>query len=522
MQGDIADRGRRPAARRRRGCRRQLRRRVARRPLDPRPRGVPPDRASSASTSCSRRVREATRRAVEPFASCRSRPTRSTARSRTGHSREDRSARPAVAVLGGQGGRRAARRSSYVVDPRRRRGRDPRLEHVRPVPPSRELIPLFITNAIDDQPLPLYGDGLQRRDWLYRRRTTPDAIDYVLRHGATGEHVQRAGLRRDDEPRRRRGAPRAARQAVVARPPRARTGPATTGATRWTGSKLAALGWRTAVVVRGRAGGDRRLVSWRNEPWWRAARSGDWDAYYERQYGARLARRRRRPEAPCASRSPARAGGSGGRSSRALEDAPFTGLAGPIAWTRRRLRPRRPERHHALLDRDRPEVVVHAAALDRRRRLRPRPGARHRPATAMRSGVLAEATAARGIDLVHVSTNEVFDGRRDDGRGCARRPRPARSTRTARRSSPARSRRRAAYRDAAAQPGDRPTAWLYGPPGNDFPAKILAAAGRARAAGEPLKVVERRGGLADVQPRRRRGDRRAARFRATSAGSTTS
>src|SRR6185436_3020115 len=30
-----------------------------------------------------------------------------------------------------------------------------------------KLIPLFVTNAIDDQPLPLYGDGLQRRDWLY-------------------------------------------------------------------------------------------------------------------------------------------------------------------------------------------------------------------------------------------------------------------------------------------------------------------------------------------------------------------
>jgi dTDP-glucose 4,6-dehydratase len=29
-----------------------------------------------------------------------------------------------------------------------------------------KLIPLFITNAIDDQPLPLYGDGLQRRDWI--------------------------------------------------------------------------------------------------------------------------------------------------------------------------------------------------------------------------------------------------------------------------------------------------------------------------------------------------------------------
>ena len=33
------------------------------------------------------------------------------------------------------------------------------------------------------------------------------------------------------------------------------------------------------------------------------------------------------------------------------------------------------------------------------------------------------------------------------------------------------------------------TAWLFGPPGNDFPAKVLAAADRARAAGEPLRVV---------------------------------
>jgi dTDP-glucose 4,6-dehydratase len=30
-----------------------------------------------------------------------------------------------------------------------------------------KLIPLFVTNALDDRPLPLYGDGLQRREWLY-------------------------------------------------------------------------------------------------------------------------------------------------------------------------------------------------------------------------------------------------------------------------------------------------------------------------------------------------------------------
>src|SRR6185369_6668266 len=49
-----------------------------------------------------------------------------------------------------------------------------------------KLIPLFITNAIDDQPLPLYGDGLQRRDWLYVADHAA-AVDHVLRHGVSGQ-----------------------------------------------------------------------------------------------------------------------------------------------------------------------------------------------------------------------------------------------------------------------------------------------------------------------------------------------
>ena len=49
-----------------------------------------------------------------------------------------------------------------------------------------KLIPLFITNAIDDLPLPLYGDGLQRRDWLYVSDHAA-AVDHVLRRGVAGE-----------------------------------------------------------------------------------------------------------------------------------------------------------------------------------------------------------------------------------------------------------------------------------------------------------------------------------------------
>ena len=49
-----------------------------------------------------------------------------------------------------------------------------------------KLIPLFVTNAIDDLPLPLYGDGKNVRDWLYVLDNC-EAIDIVLRNGNPGE-----------------------------------------------------------------------------------------------------------------------------------------------------------------------------------------------------------------------------------------------------------------------------------------------------------------------------------------------
>jgi dTDP-glucose 4,6-dehydratase len=49
-----------------------------------------------------------------------------------------------------------------------------------------KLIPLFVTNAIDNLPLPLYGDGKNVRDWLYVLDHC-SAIDTVLHHGKEGE-----------------------------------------------------------------------------------------------------------------------------------------------------------------------------------------------------------------------------------------------------------------------------------------------------------------------------------------------
>jgi dTDP-4-dehydrorhamnose reductase len=172
----------------------------------------------------------------------------------------------------------------------------------------------------------------------------------------------------------------------------------------------------------------------------------------------------------------------------ALEGAPFTGLAGPIAWSRRDFDLDAPERIHDLLDRDRPEAVVNAAAwTDVDGCAREPDVARRRNTDAVH--VLAEATAARGIDLVQVSTNEVFDGRRTDGRGYAADDpvNPISPYGTSKLGGEIVA--TAAYRRAAANLGIVRTAWLYGPPGNDFPAKILAAAEQSAAAGKPLRVV---------------------------------
>ena len=149
-----------------------------------------------------------------------------------------------------------------------------------------KLIPLFITNAIDDQPLPLYGDGLQRRDWLYVADHAA-AVDFVLRHGQTGETYNVPG----DAERTNRdvvalllerlGKPWSLVRTVEDRPGHDRR-------YAMDGSKLAALGWRPETSFED---GLARTVDWfrANEAWWRAARSGDWDGWYQRQYAQRFA-----------------------------------------------------------------------------------------------------------------------------------------------------------------------------------------------------------------------------------------
>jgi dTDP-glucose 4,6-dehydratase len=149
-----------------------------------------------------------------------------------------------------------------------------------------KLIPLFVTNALEDRPLPLYGDGLQRRDWLFVSDHA-GAIAHVLEHGVAGEIYNLPGsaelTNREVVARLLTllGKPWSLVRSVADRPGHDRR-------YAMDGARLRSLGWANRVSF---DEGLATTVAWfRDHPdWWRAARSGDWDAYYARQYADRLA-----------------------------------------------------------------------------------------------------------------------------------------------------------------------------------------------------------------------------------------
>ena len=186
--------------------------------------------------------------------------------------------------------------------------------------------------------------------------------------------------------------------------------------------------------------------------------------------------------------------GSQGRLGRALiaalSETSLTGPGGPIAWSRPDFDLDAPAGAIRLLRHDRPDVVVHAAAwTDVEACARDPELANHRNGAA--TGVLARMCVAEGIDLVYVSTNEVFDGRRADGHGYE--PDDPTGPLNPYGASKLAGEELASAAFARGAAGSGPnlaivrTAWLFGPPGDDFPMKIIAA-GR-RAGGAALKVV---------------------------------
>jgi dTDP-glucose 4,6-dehydratase len=148
-----------------------------------------------------------------------------------------------------------------------------------------KFIPLFVTNAIEDQPLPLYGDGRQRRDWLAVEDHCA-GIEHVFVHGEPGQIYNIGGGNELENISVAElmlaylGKPKSLIRLVQDRPGHDR---------RYAVDcrKAHRLGWKPAVTFEE---GLRATVEWyrTNESWWRPIKSGEFRQYYEAQYRKRL------------------------------------------------------------------------------------------------------------------------------------------------------------------------------------------------------------------------------------------
>jgi dTDP-glucose 4,6-dehydratase len=148
-----------------------------------------------------------------------------------------------------------------------------------------KLIPLMVLNALHGDPLPVYGDGMQVRNWLYVEDFAR-GIGHVLANGEPGEAYNVGGP--DECPNvevvtriiELTGASPELLTYVKDRPGHDR---------RYSlgSEKVRALGWEAQVRF---VDGLAQTVAWYqdNAAWWEPIRSGDYREYYARQYGARI------------------------------------------------------------------------------------------------------------------------------------------------------------------------------------------------------------------------------------------
>ena len=149
-----------------------------------------------------------------------------------------------------------------------------------------KLAPFFITEAIEDRPLPVYGDGMQVRDWLYVDDHA-SAIDLVLHEGKPGEiynvggenerhniEITRMILKLLDKPE------------ILVRYVQDRPGHDRRYALSC--EKIHQLGWQPSGDLETLMA---KTVNWyrQNDWWWRKIKTGEYLEYYKRQYGERLA-----------------------------------------------------------------------------------------------------------------------------------------------------------------------------------------------------------------------------------------
>jgi dTDP-glucose 4,6-dehydratase len=144
-----------------------------------------------------------------------------------------------------------------------------------------KIIPLFITNAIDDRPLPIYGDGGAVRDYLYVEDHAR-GIDRALRDGVVGMDYnigaggETDGITVADTVLRLHGKPDSLKQFVRDRPGHDRRYAVDS-------ARLRGIGWQPRVAFQE---GMQRTVTWfvDHQDWWRPLKSGEFWEFYQRNY----------------------------------------------------------------------------------------------------------------------------------------------------------------------------------------------------------------------------------------------
>ncbi len=148
-----------------------------------------------------------------------------------------------------------------------------------------KFIPLFITNALEDKKLPLYGDGKQSRDWIHVEDHCA-GIDFLMTQGKDGEvynigggnewyNIDTAYIILDELEK-----PKSLIEHVKDREGHDR---------RYASdcTKLMLLGWKPKIKFEN---GLKDTIEWyrNNQSWWKRIKSGEFAEYYDKQYNHRF------------------------------------------------------------------------------------------------------------------------------------------------------------------------------------------------------------------------------------------
>jgi dTDP-glucose 4,6-dehydratase len=158
--------------------------------------------------------------------------------------------------------------------------------NIGPFQHPEKAVPLFVTNAMDEKPLPIYGEGQQVRDRLYVGDNC-EALDLLLHEGEGGEVYnvgsgtnERTNLEVAQTVLTLLEKPEALIRFVPDRPGH-------DGQYSMDTSKIRALGWQPSHNYETAM---EKTVSWYvdNRPWWERIKAGAYADYYRQQYGERL------------------------------------------------------------------------------------------------------------------------------------------------------------------------------------------------------------------------------------------